>query len=176
MVVLQQFFQTSDIEKDYDYILFDCPPSNNVITQGAFLLSDYYIIPTIVQTISIRGVVHYIKTVEAIYKKYCVEDENAALAKLLFGPRPKLIGIFETLKKGSVKNHKELQNLMGDLQLSGFQTLLSVVEEGKFIFDTIIRNYEDISRDTAKGKKCLEYADLTDELLDCLEPTGLIVT
>ncbi|WP_449539662.1 ParA family protein [Ferdinandcohnia sp. Marseille-Q9671] len=170
LVVLQQFFQNSGIGNNYDYILFDCPPSNNVITQGAFLLSDYYVIPSIIQTMSIRGVVHYIKTVEKIYRKHCVEDEKANLATLLFGPKPMLMGIFETLKKGSVKNQSVLQELKEDLIASGIDSMLSDIEKGNYLFTTIINNYEDIARDTAHGKKRSEYADLTEEILACLEP------
>lgn len=116
LVILQQFFEKHKIDEEYDYILLDCPPSNNVVTQGAFLLSDYYLIPSIIQTISIRGVVHYIKTVEKIYKTYCEEHRNAEIAKIVFGSKPKLLGIFETLKKGSVKNNTVLGDLATGLQ------------------------------------------------------------
>ena len=34
-------------EKNYDYIFFDCPPTNNLLTKSAFLISDFYIIPCI---------------------------------------------------------------------------------------------------------------------------------
>lgn len=167
LLPLQQFFQTSRSEEDYDYILFDCPPSNNIVTQGAFLLSDYYIIPSIIQTLSIRGVVHYITTVEKIYQRNC--DQHELLAKSLFGEKPKLLGIFETLKKGTVKNQFVLNDLIDDLERAKVKTLLSTPTEEKFIFDTIIHNYEDIARSTAAGEKCDIYANLTDEIIDCIE-------
>jgi chromosome partitioning protein len=173
LLPLQQFFQSSHLDADFDYILFDCPPSNNIITQGAFLLSDYYIIPSIIQTMSVRGVVHYITTVEKIYQKKCVEGENAMLAQLLFGPKPVLIGIFETLKRGSVKNEAVMNELKRDLTNSKVQTLLSSSIEEKFLFDTIINNYEDIARSTANGEKCVEYKGLTKEMLTCIEQKPL---
>ncbi|MFC0470919.1 ParA family protein [Halalkalibacter kiskunsagensis] len=169
LLPLQQFFMNSGIEEEYDYILFDCPPSNNIITQGAFLLSNYYIIPSIIQTLSIRGVVHYIKTVERIYNRTCLESEHALLAQAFFGKKPKLLGIFETLKKGTIKNDQILIDLISDLQKSSFTTLLSTPLEKKFTFKTIINNYEDIARSTAAGNKCDEYADLTDEMINCIE-------
>jgi cellulose biosynthesis protein BcsQ len=167
--VLQQFMQKHDIENDYDYILFDCPPSNNVITQGAFLYSDYYLIPTILQTMSVRGVVHYITTVEKIYKKYCEENDNAEMARLLFGAKPKLLGIFETLKKGTVKNDNVIVNLNTSMQLANIKTQLAVKKIGEYLFETIINNYEDIARDTANGKLRKEYGGLTEEIIKCLD-------
>ena len=169
LLPLQQFFQISRIEENYDYILFDCPPSNNIVTQGAFLLSDYYIIPSIIQTLSIRGVVHYITTVERIYQRNCDDAEHERLLKSLFGEKPKLLGIFETLKKGTVKNQQVLNDLVTDLRRANIETLLATEAEEKFIFDTIIHNYEDIARSTAEGDKCAVYADLTDEILACIE-------
>ena len=42
-----------DMVKDkYNFILIDCPPSNNLVTRSAFLLSDYYIIPTVLDGLS----------------------------------------------------------------------------------------------------------------------------
>ncbi len=168
LAVLQQFFQNSRVEDDYEYILFDCPPSNNTITQGAFLLSDFYIIPSIIQAMSVRGIVHYIKTVETIYKKHCFR-ENEMLFRLLFGDKPRLIGIFETLKKASVNNAIDLDELMAHIKQNNIHSMLEEVEIGKFLFTTIINHYEAIARDTAKGVKRTEYEELTEEILDCLE-------
>lgn len=169
LTVLQQFIQKQGLNDIYDYILFDCPPSNNIITQGAFLLSDYFIIPTIVQAISIRGVAHYIKTVEKIYKKYCEDHENADIAKLLFGERSKFLGIFQTLKKGSVNNNSVLNELNAMLDNSSVDTVLKIKGKGPYLFNSIIKNYEDIARNTAEGIIVDEYENLTNEIIDLIE-------
>ena len=83
---------------DFDYILIDCPPSSNLITQSAFLMSDYYLIPTVLDSISTNGVIHYIKTVKETYKKYCGDsNDDSILFKHYFGKEPELIGIFYNL-------------------------------------------------------------------------------
>lgn len=168
---LQQFFHTTQIENEYgfDYILFDCPPSNNVITKGAFLLSNYYIIPTIIQTLSVRGVIHYINKVNDIYKTTCENKTYKSITKSLFGERPKLLGIFETLKKGKVKNQTVMDELISELKTKYVETVSPKTLKNSYIFKTIINNYEDIARATADGEKCSEYRDLTEEILLCIK-------
>lgn len=103
LFVLSDFMEANRLDEQYDFIFFDCPPSNNIITQSAFLYSDYYIIPTIMDPLSTNGVVHYISVVENIYKKYCADegkamDSNADVCRLVFGDQPQLLGIFETMR------------------------------------------------------------------------------
>lgn len=169
ITVLQQFIQKQGLDNLYDYILFDCPPSNNIITQGAFLFSDYYIIPTIVQAISTRGVVHYIKTVEKIYKKYCEDNKNANIYKLLFGEKSKFLGIFQTLKKGPVNNDNVMRDLNATLDNADVDTILKLKGQGPYLFDSIIKNYEDIARKTANGEIVTDYESLTNEIINLIE-------
>lgn len=169
IAVLQQFIQKQDLDNVYEYILFDCPPSNNIITQGAFLLSDYYIIPTIVQAISTRGVVHYIKTVEKIYKKYCEENKDSNIYKLIFGDKPKFLGIFQTLKKGLVKNENVMIDLEATLENANIDTVLKSKGKGTYLFESIIKNYEDIARKTADGEIVTDYESLTDEIINLID-------
>lgn len=169
ITVLQQFIQKQGLDNLYDYILFDCPPSNNIITQGAFLFSDYYIIPTIVQAISTRGVVHYIKTVEKIYKKYCEGNKNANIYKLLFGEKSKFLGIFQTLKKGPVNNDNVMRDLNATLDNADVDTILKLKGQGPYLFDSIIKNYEDIARKTANGEIVTDYESLTNEIINLIE-------
>ncbi len=165
LLPLQQFFQSTKLEAGFDYILFDCPPTSNMMTKGAFLLSDYYLIPSIIQTVSIRGIVHYINTVNTIYHETCEESETAMLGTQFFGPKPKLVGIFETMKKSNVNNQDELNELKQNLKTAQVETAL----KDRYLFQTIINSHEYIARKTANGEKCAEYEKLTDEILACME-------
>lgn len=74
--ILKGFLDMVLQEKSYDYVLIDCPPSNNLITRSAFLLSDYYIIPTILDRVSANDVAHYINTVNKTYQKCKYNNED----------------------------------------------------------------------------------------------------
>ena len=91
LLVLRDFIEANGLINEYDFIFFDCPPSNNVITQSAFLYSDYYIIPTIMDPLSIKGVKHYVSVIEKIYDNYCVNNENSDVLALIFGRKPKWV-------------------------------------------------------------------------------------
>lgn len=51
-----QKMMVSLFKNDYDFILFDCPPSLNRLTFNALTASDNFIVPTIPDFISIRGI------------------------------------------------------------------------------------------------------------------------
>jgi len=40
----------------YDYVLLDCPPNVNLVTQNAFFASDYYVVPAIPDFLSTVGI------------------------------------------------------------------------------------------------------------------------
>jgi len=44
------------VSDDYDYVLIDCPPNVNLVTQGAFFASDYYVVPAIPDFLSTVGI------------------------------------------------------------------------------------------------------------------------
>lgn len=46
----------SQVKEEYDYILLDCPPNVNLVTQNAFFASDYYIVPAIPDFLSTTGI------------------------------------------------------------------------------------------------------------------------
>lgn len=105
---------------DYDYILFDCPPNSNMITQGVYLYSDYYLIPTILDEISCDGVSDYISEVQGTYLKYVYDSNIGGIAiRKYFGKRPELIGVLRTmLKAGSTSSSIEQLSTNLDLTIS----------------------------------------------------------
>lgn len=105
--ILAKFFKEYDLENRYDFIIFDCPPSNNIITQNALLISDYYLVPTTMDDMGSQGVHHvsniiqntFIHSLLNEYKTLIDLSPNTSYLSLLKKGKPQLLGIFETLKK-----------------------------------------------------------------------------
>lgn len=156
LLVLRDFIEENSLNDKYDFIFFDCPPSNNVITQSAFLYSDYYIIPTIMDPLSSKGVKHYISVIKNIYKSYCVEGNYADVLSLIFGEEPKLIGVFETMRKANTDTtiHR------------------TAIEETKnYLFRAEIKDRKDVSETMGNGDETnyYEYIELVKEFLKRIE-------
>ena len=84
-------------------------PSNNFIVQNALFVSDYYVVPTIMDEMGVQGINHLKNIVEndsvqIICKQYRslidLAPSNSYLSYLKSGS-PKMIGIIETLRKAS---------------------------------------------------------------------------
>ncbi|PEM44308.1 ParA family protein [Bacillus toyonensis] len=46
----------SQVKDNYDYVLLDCPPNVNIVTQNAFYASDYFVVPAIPDFLSTTGI------------------------------------------------------------------------------------------------------------------------
>lgn len=58
-----------ELINDYDYILIDCPPNLGFITRNGIEISDYYLIPTIPDTLSTYGIPQIVKTIHGFSKE-----------------------------------------------------------------------------------------------------------
>lgn len=155
VLILKQFIDTHKLDELYDYILFDCPPSNNIITQSAFMTSDYYIIPTVMDAISTKGVAHYNKTVEKTYDNFINKNKDAEeVLKLFLGDKPKSLGVFEARKKGNNNTNK-------------YRDLLAI---DNFIYNTIIGDIKDVTEMLGMGELSTNnhYNLLVDEIVNRL--------
>lgn len=157
--ILKNFVDT--IKDGYDYIIIDCPPANNLITRSAFLMSDYYIIPTVLDGLSTNGVIHYINEIEATYNRYCEKGEDALLCKHFFGNKPELVGIFYNLIRGQVDYREAKADFEAEIDKS--------TSYGKdIILNSQINNYIDIARKTQNGRVSIDKKDfesLTKEII-----------
>lgn len=157
--ILKGFLDT--IRDNYNYILIDCPPANNLITRSAFLMSDYYVVPTILDGLSTNGVLHYINIVEKTYQEYCIDHSDALLARHFFGKKPKLLGIFYNMIRGQVNYDAAKKDFEESLMKNGWN--------GDIILNKQINNYIDIARKAQNGEASIQKDDfrvLADELLD----------
>lgn len=80
----------------YDIIIIDCPPTFNIVTRNALIVSDYYLIPAKADYLSTLGIDELRRHVDEL-----VRDYNKYAGKA--GPRkwnkvkPKLIGVLFTM-------------------------------------------------------------------------------
>ena len=170
--ILAKFFKSFNIENDYDFIFFDCPPANSLITQNALVVSDYYLIPSIMDDMSSYGIPHMHNVIQnTIFRrlKRLYQDildstpENIYLDYLKKGA-PNLLGIFETLRKPNV-NNSSVRKLIKDSHHK--------------LFRSVIYNHIDTARTTSDGVSCFTvnidrnnysphvcYGDLISEVLE----------
>lgn len=153
ILIIKRFLSDSKLDEKYDYIIFDCPPSNNIITQSAYFASDYYIIPTIMDAISSRGVRHYKEIFDQYYEKYM--KDNVKVADLAVDDEPELLGVFESKRKGTSKtdNHRES------------------IGSNFYLFKQHISDYKEVSNSIEKGEPSekAEYPALVDEILERID-------
>jgi chromosome partitioning protein len=57
--LLAGWLDAIDADKQYDYVVFDCPPATKIVSQNALVASDCYVIPVIPDELSSRGVTHF---------------------------------------------------------------------------------------------------------------------
>lgn len=148
--ILKSWIDT--VSNDYDIILIDCPPSNNLITRSAFLMSDYYVIPTILDGLSTNGVIHYIKTIEETYMEYCEKREDALIAKHFFGGKPQLIGVFYNLIRRQVDYNDAKEDFENEIARQ-------TPYDKSIILNSEINNYIDIARRTQEGNVSIDKRD-----------------
>lgn len=153
LLAIPTMIKNIEEEKKYDYILFDCPPTSNIIIQSVFLTSDYYFIPTIGDELSTDGVADYITEIESTYLKFAYDNNiGGILLKKYFGIRPKLVGILSTMykvRKNSDKNMNALETLDKSIQKLNIEALISgteyALENTKYIFKESIPNLDNRS-------------------------------
>ena len=72
---------------DYDYVLIDCPPNLGFITRNGIEISDYYLIPTISDTLSTYGIPQIIRTIDQFAKERSLAIQCLGLVITKFDSR-----------------------------------------------------------------------------------------
>ena len=100
----------------FDYVLFDCPPSLSVLSINALYASDYVIIPMLMEVLSLQGLDQIIGTISKINSAYDKELEILGILPVMVDKRRKLteevrdhikenyeVNIFESFIRNNVK-------------------------------------------------------------------------
>lgn len=119
------------LEKKYDHILIDCPPSLGIITQNALMASDFVIIPTDGNYFAMKGIekIHYI----------------IGLLRRKLGAEVRILGYFMTKYNAGRK-------LDVDIRESLIETL------GESVFETTIRNNVALGEAQYNARSIFDYA------------------
>ena len=154
----------SQIKYLYDFILIDCPPNIYTTTHNSLYASDYYVIPTIPDYLSISGFPLLINTLNKTIeiKK---EEKNSSV---------ELAGIIVNLLDKRINIHKDgLRRIERFLELFKREKL---VNENAKIFSSIITNKVDIKNatgnylpiciDKPRSDSTMEFIKLCNEILN----------
>lgn len=129
-IFLLSLFINDIVDMGFDYLFIDCSPTSNILIQSAFLISDYYIVPTIIDGISAKGVADYISEIEKTRMKFIMNEKiGGILLNKVFGDKAELIGVFETIykeRRGNADNRDEIITLDKNIEsILGVKSLIS---------------------------------------------------
>ena len=79
-----------NVEKDYEFIIIDCPPSLNILTVNALAVSDSVIIPTQCEYYALEGLTALLETIDKI--KISVNEglKIGGILRTMYDPRNNL--------------------------------------------------------------------------------------
>ena len=119
-----------NIEKKYDYILIDCPPSLGMLTLNSLTASDSVLIPLQCEFFAIEGLAHLLETIERV--------------KTNFNPQLVINGVVLTMydKRNKLTNavEKDVRGCLGDL-----------------VYETVIPRNVRISEAASRGLPAILY-------------------
>ena len=88
------------LEKTYDYIIIDCPPSMNLFTINALYASDYILIPCETELLALDGLNLLIQTLEQTEEELDIKIKNTLVLPTKLDKRKKVSKeIYEHLKE-----------------------------------------------------------------------------
>lgn len=127
---LNGFFNRNKLKDQYDYIIFDCPPTWGQVTSVSLSLSNYYLIPTKLDDFSTIGI-----TLLSELLKEKVESVSSPL---------KCLGVVYTmLNETTAVSGISVKQTRYKEQIEGFfeETMNTEVKTDVKAFDTVIYNY-----------------------------------
>lgn len=123
-------FINRSIDDWYDYIIFDCPPATQIVSQNAIAASHGYIVPVIPEAVMQRGLPHLQRTmgyIDRMLKAY--QELSPREPRKIYVPETKLIGLAVTWVRGGgggdrIEDHEDhmeyLENKWGDSLLKPY--------------------------------------------------------
>ncbi len=118
------------VREEYDYILFDTPPSLGLLTINAFVASDGVIVPVQTEYLALRGLVQL--------------ENTLAMVRENLNPNVQIMGILPTMFDRRLLNSREAVEIL-------------VENFGDLVYDTRIRKLVRYAEAPVKGQSVLAY-------------------
>lgn len=119
------------IEKQYDFILLDCPPALSLLSMNALAAADEVLIPFQTEFFALKGIQQLLDVVELVQQR----KVNVNL---------RICGFVGCLYDGRKKLHREMMALMRE-------------QFKDIVFKTIIRNNVSLPESSSHGTSIFEY-------------------
>lgn len=88
-----RWIEEAQVDDQFDYILFDCPPATKIVSQNAIAASHGYLVPVVPEAVMVRGAPHLRGLIRS-----GIDDKLVVLAKFgrareIYVPNTKLVGL-----------------------------------------------------------------------------------
>lgn len=123
-------FEERKIAEAYDYVLFDCPPTLNLVTYNVLLMSNFLVIPCGMDFLSVVGVQTVLENISLIEKYFKTRPEIIGILPTFYDKRTTISEeIIEQLKKGPGQVYRILDPIRVDTKLKNAQARKMTVFE-----------------------------------------------
>ncbi|HWP44718.1 MAG TPA: ParA family protein [Blastocatellia bacterium] len=136
---LRRAVGASDTSREFDFIIFDCPPEFGRLTTAALSLADYLVVPTVSTWLGLRSVAEMIEFIDSHSREARIDSERIGI----------LMTFYTTRKAGPELIRQEARKL--------FRTRL---------LRTLIRERTEIDYSQEAHKSVFEYAPHSDAAED----------
>ncbi|PEN84738.1 hypothetical protein CN553_27495 [Bacillus cereus] len=143
----------SDLKDIYDVVLIDCPPHISGLTASAIIASDYYVIPSTPDYLSIMGIQFTLRFIDELLADY--EIKNSELLGVLFN----MVRVYGGAPIGK---HKEAMLRVSDMGIKTFNNYLPY-KPNSFVN---IYNTSSTFLDTNETENNLYLTELTYEFME----------
>ena len=91
-----RWLEETDLDEEFDYIVFDCAPATKVVSQNAIAVSHGYIIPVVPEAVMERGASHLRNMIRSGIDQKLRSWSKIGDARSMYVPDTKLVGLVVT--------------------------------------------------------------------------------
>ena len=91
-----RWLEETNLDGDYEYIIFDCAPATKIVSQNAIAASHGYVIPVVPEAVMERGAPHLYNMIESGIDQRLQALRTMGESRTMFVPTTELIGLVVT--------------------------------------------------------------------------------